>query len=186
MSLQAVGRLGRKRGKEDVDCHFLKSSRFAVDLIYAIPPSMSSSVVQNESLNLGEEYLTYAYHTKHPVLLWLLTKLAEWIDSNLCDKMNFPPKQDVLWAAAELNTIITGNLVGGSYGHLHTLGCIQWECDLFNGRPKPRCYPFDIQGHCFRNKNLKVYPFDLIDHNTKYCTLYRILYRSLYRTVYHT
>jgi hypothetical protein len=125
MSLQAVGRLGHKRGKEDIDIHFLKPARFAVDPIYAISASMSSIVVQNESLHLGEEYLTYAYRTKHPVLRWLPTKLAEWIGSNLCDKLNIPPKQDVLWAAAELNSIITGNLVGGPHGHLHTFGCIQ-------------------------------------------------------------
>ncbi len=36
------------------------------------------------------------------------------------------------------------NLVGGNHGHLHTFGCIQLECELFNGRPKARCYPFDI------------------------------------------
>ena len=29
---------------------------------------------------------------------------------------------------------------------------------IFNGRPKARCYPFDIEGHCFRNKNPRV-PF---------------------------
>ncbi len=149
MPLQAVGRLGHKRGKEDINIHFLKPARFAVDSIYAIPPCMSSSMVHNESLDLGEEYLTYAYRTKHPVLLWLPTKLAEWIGSNFCSMLNLPPKQDVLWAAAELNTIITGNLVGGSHGHLHTFACIQWECDLFNGRSKARCYPFSIQGHRF-------------------------------------
>ncbi len=62
---------------------------------------MSSSMVQNVSLDLGEEYLTYAYRTKHHVLRWLPTKLAAWIGSNLCDKLNIPLKQDVLWAAAE-------------------------------------------------------------------------------------
>ena len=88
--------------------------------------------------------------------LWLPTKLAEWIGSNLCDQLDILPKQGPLWTAAELNSIITGNLVGGPHGHLHTFGCIQWECDLFQGRPKARCYPFDIQGHRFRNKNPKV------------------------------
>jgi hypothetical protein len=48
MSLQAVGRLGRKCGKEDINIHFLKSARFAVDPIYATPPSLSFGVVQNE------------------------------------------------------------------------------------------------------------------------------------------
>jgi hypothetical protein len=49
------------------------------------------------------------------------------------------------------------NLIGGNHGHLHTFGCIQWEYELFNGRPKAQCYPFDIQGHHFRNKNPQVH-----------------------------
>jgi hypothetical protein len=44
--LQAVGRLGRKRGKEDIDIHLLKRARFAVDPVYAIPPTMSANTVQ--------------------------------------------------------------------------------------------------------------------------------------------
>ena len=32
----------------------------------------------------------------------------------------------------ELNYILTGNVVGGSHGHLHTFGYIQWECELFD------------------------------------------------------
>jgi hypothetical protein len=144
------------RGKEDIDIHLLKPARFAVDPIYAIPPSLSANVVEEERLDPGEEYFTYAYRTKHPVLRWLPTKLAEWIGSNLCDELGIPPKQGPLWTAAELNSIIIHNLVGGSHGHLHTFCCIQWECDLFNGRPKARCYPFNIPGHRFRNKNPQV------------------------------
>ena len=49
------------------------------------------------------------------------------------------------------------NLVGGNHDQLHTFGSIQWECELFNGRPKARCYPFDIQGHHFWNKNPQVH-----------------------------
>ena len=26
----------------------------------------------------------------------------------------------------------------------HADGAIQWECELFVGRPKARCYPFDL------------------------------------------
>ena len=74
------------------------------------------------------------------------------------DELGIPQKQGSLWTASELNAIITGNLVGGDHGHLHTFGCIQWECELFNGRPKARCYPFDIDDHRFRNKNRQV-PF---------------------------
>ena len=96
---------------------------------------MSANVVQDDSLDPGEEYITYAYRTSHQVLRWLPTKLAEWIGANLCEELNIPDKQGPLWTAVELNTIITGNLVGGPPGHLHTFGCIQWENELFNGRP---------------------------------------------------
>ncbi len=67
------------------------------------------------------------------------TKLVEWVGSNLSVELGYlgiPPKQGSLWTASELNTIITGIIVGGPHGHLHTFGCIQWECELLNGRPK--------------------------------------------------
>ena len=32
--------------------------------------------------------------------------------------------------AAELNAILIGNVVCGPHVHLHTFGCIQWECEL--------------------------------------------------------
>ena len=159
MFSQAVGRLkplGRRRGKEDIDIHLLKQARFSVDPIYAIPPSLSANVVVDDRLDPGEENVTYSYRTKHPVLRWLPTKLAEWIGTNLCDKLNIPPKQGSLWTAAELNAIIINNLVDSPHGHLRTFGCIQWESDMFNGRPKARCYPFNIPGHRFRNKNPQV------------------------------
>ena len=123
---------------------------------YVIPPAMTEHVVQEDSLAPAQEYVTYPYRTAHPVLRWLPTKLAEWIRSNLGEELKIPEKQGDLWTAAELNSIITGNLVGGPHGHLHTFGCIQWECEVFNGRPKARCYPFDLDGHRFRNKNPKV------------------------------
>ena len=99
----------------------------------------------------------------------MVTKLAEWIGANLCEELNIPGKEGPLWTAEELNAIITGNLVGGPHGHLHTFGCIQWENELFNCRPKARCYPFNIQGHRFRNKNPQVR------------SLYRTRYRYHYR-----
>jgi hypothetical protein len=86
---------------------------------------MSAYVVQDDSLDPGEEYLTYAYRTSHQVLQWLPTKLAEWIGANLCEELNIPDKQSPLWTAVELNAIITGNLVGSPHGHLHMFGCIQ-------------------------------------------------------------
>ena len=97
---------------------------------------MRDNVVQDDAVAPGPEYITYAYSTAHPVLRWLPTKLAEWIGSNLCNELGIPPKRGSLWTASELNAIITGNIVGGPHGHLRTFGCIQWECELFNGRPK--------------------------------------------------
>ncbi len=117
-----------------------------------MPPSLRDNVVQDDARDPGHYYITYAYRTAHPVLRWLPTKLAEWIGSNLGNELGIPKKQGSLWTASELNAIITGNIVGGDHGHLHTFGCIQWECELFNGRPKARCYPFDIQGHHFRKR----------------------------------
>ncbi len=56
------------------------------------------------------------------------------------------------------------NLVGGNHGHLHTFGCIQWECELFNGRPKAQCYPFDIQGQHSRTRTPRytLYQYNII------------------------
>ena len=144
------------RGKQDINIHLLKPARFLPDPKFVIPPSLSNNVVQNEDLAPGQAYVAYAYRTAHPVLRWLPTKLAEWIGSNLCEELGIPPKRGSLWTASELNAIIIGNIVCGPHGHLHTFGTIQWECELFHGRPKARCYPFDINGHRFRNKNPKV------------------------------
>ncbi len=136
---------------------FRSQHGFAVDPLYSFPPTMSAYVVQDDSLDPGEEYITYAYRTSHQVLWWLPTKLAEWIRANFCEELNIPDKQGPLWIAVDLNAIITGNLVGGPHGHLHTFECIQWENDLFNGRPKARCYPFDIRGHRFRHTRIHRY-----------------------------
>jgi hypothetical protein len=59
--LQAVGRLGRRRGKEDIDIHVLKPAHFAVDPLYSIPRIMSANIVQDDRLDPGEEYLTYRW-----------------------------------------------------------------------------------------------------------------------------
>ncbi len=40
---------------------------------------------------------------------------------------------------------------------LQTFGCIQWECELYSGRPKARGYPFNMKGHRFRGKKCQVH-----------------------------
>ena len=79
---------------------------------YVIPPAMTDQVIQEECVAPAQDYVTYPYRTAHPVLRWLPTKLAEWIGSNLAEELKIPEKQGDLWTAAELNAIITGNLVG--------------------------------------------------------------------------
>ncbi len=96
--LQAVGRFGRRRGKEDIDIRLLKPARFAVDPLYSIPPTLSANIFQDDRMDPGEEYVTYAYRTAHPFLPWLPTKLAEWIGANHCaEELNIPDKQGPLW-----------------------------------------------------------------------------------------
>ena len=151
---QAVGRRGR--GRQDIDIHLLKPARFRPDSQWALPPDVVDGVVHNEVLDPEAEWMTYEFRMAHPILRWLPTKLAEWIGANLSDELRIPMKSEDKWIAAELNSILINNVVRGSHGHLRTFGGIKWECDLFNGRPKARCYPFDIDGHRFRDKNPQV------------------------------
>ncbi len=122
------------------------------------------------------EWITYEFRKAHPVLRWLPTKLAEWIGANLSEAMLIPDKKEDKWTAAELNDIILHNIVRSPYGHLQTFGGIKWECYLFNGRPKARCYSFDIDGHRFRDKNPQVSIFIsyTISHTTSYMISYTI------------
>ena len=151
---QAAGRRGR--GRQDIDLHLLKPAKFRPDPDWDLPPADIDSVVHDEELDPVSEWMTYEYRTAHPVLRWLPTKLAEWIGANHSDDLRIPDKAEDKWSATELNNIILNNIVRGSHGHLRTFGGIKWECDLFNGRPKARCYPFNIDGHRFRDKNPQV------------------------------
>ena len=103
------------------------------------------------------EWVNYPYRAAHPILRWLPSKLAEWIGDNYGAALGIPPRNDAAaWSVGELNAILENNLVPGTKGHLRTFGAIQWESELFNGRPKARCYPFDLPGHRFRGKTLLV------------------------------
>lgn len=104
------------------------------------------------------EWIGYKYRKAHPILRWLPSKLAEWIGDNYGPELGIPPRRHPdAWTVGELNGILDNNLVAGTQGHLRTFGCIQWESELFNGRPKARCYPFDLPKHRFRGANRKVY-----------------------------
>ena len=168
-SRQAVGRRGR--GRQDLDIHLLKPARFRPDPEWALPPAERYGVVHDEALDPPSEWMTYEYRTAHPILRWLPTNLAEWNGANLTDDLQIPDKMEDKWTAAELNAILLNNIVRGPHGHLRTFGGIKWECERFNGRPKARCYPFNIDGHRFRDQNPQV--------------AYRIRYYIRYRIRYH-
>jgi hypothetical protein len=61
-------------------------------------------------------------------------------------------------------------LVAITKGHLRTCGAIQLEFELFNGRLKARCYPFDLPKHHFWGETLKVY------HDV---TIYHLVYQDI-------
>jgi hypothetical protein len=66
------------------------------------------------------------------------------------------------WAISKLNTILENNLVPRSKGHFRTIRCIEWESERFDGRPKGRCYPFDLPKQWFRGKNPQVLNFSVL------------------------
>ncbi len=60
------------------------------DRDYVVPPAMTDHVVQEEYVAPAQDYVTYPYRTAHPVLRWLPTKLAGWIESNLAEDLKIP------------------------------------------------------------------------------------------------
>ena len=75
--------------------------------------------------------------------------MRDFADQDLPDPSSPPPSTDhagpiaqFLHALPDWMNCISDNVMKALEG--------------FNGRPKARCYPFDIQGHRFRNRNPKV------------------------------
>jgi hypothetical protein len=139
-------------GKECLDVHLLKPAR--VDVLPGQPDVVCADDMQPGSAT----WLEYPYRKSHPILRWLPSKLAAWIGENFGQELRIPPKRDLEWSVGELNAILENNLVPnhGGKGQLRTFGCIQWECELYSGRPKARCYPFNLKNHRFRGKNRQV------------------------------
>jgi hypothetical protein len=140
-------------GKECLDVHLLKPAR--LDVL----PEQTDVVCADDGQLAGQLWLEYPYRKFHPIIRWLPTKLAAWIGENYGQELQIPPKRDVEWTAGELNAILENNLVPshGGKGQLRTFCCIQWECELYSGRPKARCYPFNMKGHRFRGRNRQVH-----------------------------
>jgi hypothetical protein len=139
-------------GKECLDVHLLKPAR--LDVL----AGQQDVVCADDEQQAGPGWLEYPYRKSHLILRWLPTKLAAWIGENCGQELQIPPKRNLEWTAGELNAILENNLVPShsGKGQLRTFCCIQWECELYSGRPKARCYPFNLRGHRFRGKNRQV------------------------------
>jgi len=150
--MQAVGRKQRDKGRQDIDIHLLKPDRFRADP--QCPSLHEADVMYDETLDPSAIHVTYPYRIAHPLLRFLPMKLAQYIGDNFRKRLGIPRKQDkTRWSTEELNSILMHNLASDM---MKTFGCIQWENDKLIGKPKARCYPFNMPGHKFRGKNPKV------------------------------
>ena len=108
------------------------------------------------------EKVRYPYSTAHPTLccLWHEVWLAENQELTVEQELAIPAKN---WGLEELNMIILKNLVasGLNGGLLRTFGSIQWQCELYRGRPKAHSHQFNLDGLFLRertcNRLIKVY-----------------------------
>jgi hypothetical protein len=138
-----------------VDIHLLKAERHEAVLL----PGHVLLVSDDAD---SPEWVTYQYSKAHPVLCWLPSKLAEWLAENMQAELAIPlaAKQGNRFTVAELNSIFATvlGLVPNRYGvHLKTWTTLQWECEKYRGRPKARCYPFDLPGFFPRTKSTGIY-----------------------------
>ncbi len=101
------GQTGRRW--QDIYILLLKIVRFRPNSEWALPPDVSDGVVHDEGLDPEAAWMSYEFHTAHPVLRWLPTKLAKWIGANLSDELRIPDMIDDRWTAAELNSILINN-----------------------------------------------------------------------------
>ena len=140
------------RGKQVLDIHLLKAERHE-----AVALESAGMLVVGDDDAAAPEWVSYQYRTAHPILRWLPSKLAEWLGENMRDELAIPEKQGDKYTVEQLNSILASNLVPNrDGGHLRTFTHLQWECEDYRGRPKARCYPFDLDGHRFRGKNPQV------------------------------
>ena len=139
-------------GKERLDMHLLKPSRLEV-VQEQLQEDMCEADIADQA-----RWIECKYRTSHPIIRWLPTKLAAWIGDNYGQELGIPPMRGQKWTAGELNAILLHNLVpsNGGAGQLRTFGCIEWESEHYSGRPKARCYPFDLPGCRWRGRTCQV------------------------------
>ncbi len=94
----------------------------------------------------------------HPLLQFLPQKLAEWIVNNYAAELNVPPRPDPSrpWSTATLNWILQTSMVSDSrWITIHTFQTVEFESDLYSWVMSARCYPFNMEHHRFRGRNVK-------------------------------
>jgi hypothetical protein len=117
-------------------------------------PGQTDVVCADDVQLVGQGWLEYPFRKTHPIIrLGCLQNLQHGLVRILG---RYPPSGT--WTAGGLNAILENNLVPshGGKGQLQTFCCIQWECELYSGRPKARCYPLNLKGHRFRGKYRQV------------------------------
>ncbi len=93
------------------------------------------------------------------MLQFLPQKLAEWIANNYAEELNVPPRLDPSkpWSTATLNRILQTCIVSDSRGiNIHTFQIAEFESDLYCGVMRASCYPFIMERHRLRGRNVKV------------------------------
>lgn len=166
--------LGHKyAGKQCLDIHLLKAG--AHEAVTDVNPAAGPGPARESDADHTQR-VQYSFRTAHPILRWLPSKLAEYIADNHGKALNIPAKLGAQWSVGELNNILHQNLVpcGGNGGHLRTFGMIEWECELYKGRTRARCYPFDLDGHRFRGKTVQVCHGSMMQYMIYYAISYMI------------
>ncbi len=103
--------------------------------------------------------VTYVYRNSHPILQFLPQKLAGWIANNYAEELNVPLRPDPTqpWSTATLNRILQTCLVSDRKGNnIHTFQTVEFESDLYSGVMCARRFPFNMEHHQFRGRNVKV------------------------------
>ena len=117
--------------------------------------------VSGQAANPARQHppVEYVYRSSHPMLQFLPQKLAEWIANNYAGELNVPLRTDLSqpWSTATLNRILQTCLVCDRKGiNIHTFQTVEFESDLYRGVMRARCYPFNMERHRFRGRNVKV------------------------------
>jgi hypothetical protein len=117
--------------------------------------------VSGQAANQARQHppVEYVYCHSHPLLQFLPQKLAEWISNKYAVELNVPPRPDLSrpWSTATFNRILQTCIVSDPRGiNIHTFQSVEFESDLYSGVMRARCYPFNMEHHRFRGKNVKV------------------------------